>query len=193
MHAATRRRIAVPAALTSGLLLSGLLVWHTSYAAFTSSTGNTANTFASGSVTIGDNDGGTSLFTATALKPGSTDTNCITVNYTGSLPSTVHLSAAYTSAAAGANDLAPYLTFKIEDVSTTGTCAAATANSEIAASSTNLQTKVAALTAPGATIGWNSAANGDSKRYRFTYTLQDVDAAQNKTAGVGFTWTASSN
>ena len=192
MRGINRRRVAVPVAIATGFLASGLLVWHTSYAAFTASTSNTGNSFSSGSVAISDNDSGTALFTATALKPGSTDQNCITVTYNGTLPATVKLSAAYTSGDATTNALAQYLTFKIEDVALTGTCAAAT-GTEIAAASTTLATKVTALAAPGISIGWNSAANGDQKRYRFTYTLQDDNNAQSKTASVGFTWTAANN
>ena len=192
MRGTHRRRVAVPVAIATGALISGLLVWHTSYAAFTASTSNTGNSFASGSVAISDNDAGTALFTATGLKPGSTDQNCVTVTYNGTLPATVKLSAAYTSGDATTNTLAQYLTFKIEDVALAGTCAAA-AGTEIAAASTTLASKVTVLAAPGISVGWNSAINGDQKRYRFTYTLQDDNNAQSKTAGVGFTWTATNN
>lgn len=196
MRATTRRRIAVPVAITSGLLLSGLLVWQTSYAAFSANTENAGNNFQSGSVSISDNDSNSALFNATALKPGSTATNCITVAYTGSLASNVRLTAAYTTGDATTNALAQYLNFKIEDIPLTGTCDTPTGGTptEILASDTTLQAKVASLTpAAGVDLGWNAATNGAQKRYRFTYTLQDNNSAQDKSANVGFTWTARSN
>ncbi|WP_285596552.1 hypothetical protein [Kineosporia sp. NBRC 101731] len=195
MRAATRRRIAVPAAIVSGVLVSGLLVWHTSYAAFTASSANLGSSFQAGSVAISDNDAGSALFTATAISPGASAQNCITVTYGGTLPGSVRLAAAYTdTVTAGANDLAQYLTFKIEEVGLTGTCDTPSGMTavEILASATTLATKVSGLAAPGSDINWNSASNGQQRRYRFSYVLQDNNNAQNKTAGVGFTWTASS-
>lgn len=193
MRAAIRRRIAVPAAVTSGLLASGLLVWHTSYAAFTASTSNSGNTFSSGSVQLSDNDSGSALFTATALKPGSSDVKCIDVTYTGTLPSTVKLSAAYTDNTAASTALAPYLDFTIEEIATSDTCATPTGTrTAIDATDTTLAAKVTALAAPGMAIGW-SPSTTETKRYRFSYTLQDTNNAQNKTASVSFTWTATSS
>ncbi len=194
MHATTRRRIAVPAAITSGLLLSGLLVWHTSYAAFTASTSNNANTFGAGSVSLTDNKNGTAMFTAATLKPGSTDSQCITVNYTGNVASTVKLSAAYTDGTAASTGLAPYLDFTVQEIGLTDNCTSPTGTlTAIDGADTTLATKVTGgLAAPGASLGW-SPSSSESKRYRFTYTLQDNNAAQSKTASVGFTWTATSS
>lgn len=194
MRATTRRRIAVPAAITSGLLLSGLLVWHTSYAAFTASTGNPANTFGAGNVSLTDNKNGTAMFSASALKPGSTDSQCITVNYTGNVASTVKLSAAYTDATAASTGLAQYLDFTVQEIGLADNCTTPTGTlTAFDATDTTLATKVTGgLAAPGVSLGW-SPSSSESKRYRFTYTLQDNNAAQNKTASVGFTWTATSS
>ena len=168
------------------MLVSGPLVWHTSYAAFTASTSNSGNTFSSGNVQLSDNDSGSALFTATALKLGSSDAPCIDVIYTGTLPSTVKLSAASTA-------LAPHLDFAIEEIGTSDNCASPTGTrTAIDMADTNLATKVTALTAPGIAIGW-SPSTTQTKRYRFSYTLQDNNAGQNKTASVGFTWTATSS
>ena len=60
-------------------------------------------------MTLSDNDSGSALFNATGLKPGSTDTKCIQVSYTGSLASTIRLYAANTS---GTN-LAQYMDMTI--------------------------------------------------------------------------------
>lgn len=192
MRATTRRRIAVPAAVTSGLLVSGLLVWHTSNAAFSSSTANTPNTFRSGSVVLDGADSGGAMFTASGLKPNSTETACVVVNYKGSLPGSVALSAAYNG---GDNALAPYLDFTIEEVSNGAeSCTAATRTTEFLAAQTKLSGKVTALAAPGVALGWTPSGSAtESKRYRFKYTLADDNAAQNKSASVAFTWTATNS
>ena len=68
------------------------------FAAFSGTTTNPNNSFAAGTVTIEDNDGGTALFSnAVKQKPGDYD-RCIKVKYTGSLDATVKL---YSSAISG--------------------------------------------------------------------------------------------
>lgn len=83
---------------TRKLLLTTLVVGATSavaglgvFAAFTATTSNTANSIASGTVTIADNDASTALYTLTNMGPGSSTQRCIKVTYTGSLPATVKL------------------------------------------------------------------------------------------------------
>jgi len=61
------------------------------YSSFTSTTSNTGNSFAAGSVVLGDNDSNTAMLSLTNAKPGVSDTSCIKVTYTGSLSSTVRL------------------------------------------------------------------------------------------------------
>lgn len=80
------------------LLLSTLVVGATTavagvgvFAAFTAQTQNLNNSIDSGTVTIGDNDSGLTLYTLTNQGPGATNQRCIRVTYTGSLPSTVKL------------------------------------------------------------------------------------------------------
>ncbi len=85
-----KMRIITLITLTIGLAinLSGMGTW----AAFTSSTSNTGNSFTSGTVVLTDDDGGSSsMFTATNIKPAETFTRCIAVSYTGSLPANVTL------------------------------------------------------------------------------------------------------
>lgn len=89
----TRTRKVLLTVLTVGIAgaLAGLGV----FSAFSSTTSNPGNTFAAGSVTIGDNDGDSALFSnAVASEPGDYD-RCIKVTYTGTLAATVKL---YTSA-----------------------------------------------------------------------------------------------
>ena len=73
------------------------------FAAFSSTTTNTSNSFAAGTVVITDNDAGAAMYTLTNHKPG-VGTQCINVSYAGSLASDVRL---YSPAIAGtgANDI----------------------------------------------------------------------------------------
>ena len=79
------------------------------FAAFSSQTDNPGNNVTAGSVTLADNDGGTALYSINNAKPGSTQTSCIRVNYTGSLDADVKL---FTPSTIG--DLGPHVTLKVE-------------------------------------------------------------------------------
>jgi hypothetical protein len=81
-----------------------------SFSAFTSQADNDNNRVSAGSVTLTDNDGGsTPLYDITNAKPGDTQTSCIRVAYSGSLPATVKL---FTPSTIGA--LGPQVNLKIE-------------------------------------------------------------------------------
>ena len=62
------------------------------FAAYSATTSNTGNSFGSGSVAIGDNDGGSAaLYSGSNKKPGDSVTSCIQVTYTGTLAAGVRL------------------------------------------------------------------------------------------------------
>jgi predicted ribosomally synthesized peptide with SipW-like signal peptide len=78
--------------------LAGAIAGFGVFAAFSSTTSNPSNSFQAGTVTIGDNDGGTALFSNAVPKgPGNHD-RCVKVTYSGTLDATVKL---YTSAITG--------------------------------------------------------------------------------------------
>ncbi len=79
------------------------------FAAFTASTSNTGNSFAAGTLTFSDNDGGTALITVSNLKPGDFMTRQIVVTNDGSLDANV----AATLVTSG--DLAPVLDVTVEE------------------------------------------------------------------------------
>ena len=58
---------------------------------FSATTQNSGNEISSGTVTLGDNDAGSSLFNVTGAKPSDSWTRCIKVTYNGSIPALVHL------------------------------------------------------------------------------------------------------
>ena len=78
------------------------------YSAFTSTTTNSGNSFASGSVTLADNDSGAAMYSVSNRKPGDSVTQCIRVDYTGTLDADVKL---YTPSAIGS--LGPYIDVQV--------------------------------------------------------------------------------
>jgi hypothetical protein len=89
-------------AIVAGVM--GSLVALGVFGLFSATTQNSGNEISSGTVVLGDNDAGSSLFNVTGARPGDSWTRCIKVTYNGSLPAQVHL---YIQNATG--ELAKYL------------------------------------------------------------------------------------
>lgn len=183
-------------AVMAGLLGSGAMVWQGSQAAFTATTANAGNSWSSGQVVLGDDDSNAALFaTLTGLKPGAgatgTGTKCIKVTYTGNLATTVKL---YTTAASYAGTLGTYLDMVIDEGSTVGdfsTCTGFVVSNNIYTGT--LANFASTKTSHANGVGtWGPSVNPTVMVYRFKWTLQDTDSAQNKTAGIGFTFEAQS-
>ena len=102
------------------LLVMGVAIGSTT-AAFSANTSNANNTIATGTVAVGDNDGGSSpVVTLSNARPGDTSTGCMKVTDTGSLSSSVRLYATVTGTGLG-----QYLDLKITRGSSTdpfGSC-----------------------------------------------------------------------
>lgn len=182
----SRRAMAYRAlAMVASLAFVSVLIMTSSRAAFVDTTDNTSNQFSAGTVVLTDDDAGSVLFNVNNLAPTQTRTNCIKVDYTGSLAANVHLYGA------ASGTLAPYLNVVIE-VGAGGTynnCTGFTPGSTLysgtlsafAASRTNYLNGLA---------GWNGATNPSSRTYRIAVTLQDDNAAQGLSASADFTWEA---
>jgi hypothetical protein len=91
-----RRRVVRATAPAFGLLAAGLLVWQGSYAAFSATTVDTNNAWATGSLALTNNGGGavysastSATFGGNNLKPGSTGTTCLTVKSVGTSAGTL--------------------------------------------------------------------------------------------------------
>ena len=82
-RASSVRRKVLGSMVVLGLV--GLIVGAGTWSAFTATTANPNNTFAAGTVTIGDNDANGAMFSLAGLIPGNSDSGCIQVTYTGSL------------------------------------------------------------------------------------------------------------
>jgi predicted ribosomally synthesized peptide with SipW-like signal peptide len=166
------------------------------YSAFSATTTNSGNSIAAGTVVLGDNDVNQAMYGVTNQKPGDTFQQCIKVDYTGSLSSTVKL---YTASTIGS--LGQYIDLQIRTGSGSPTFPGCSGFSPDGAdlyngtlanfASTYTNWSNGLLDAgPGAASSW---VNGNSVVYRFTLTLQSSapDAAQNLSTGShAFTWEA---
>ena len=168
------------------------------FSAFSSTTSNSSNTYAAGTVYLADDDAGSAMYTVTNQKPGDVVTRCIRVTYTGTLAADVKL---YTTSTI--NALGGYVDLKVERGSMSGTttfpnCTGYSADSTIfnntlsnfAATATGYSSGLSAY--PAAQTQWN---NGDSLVYRFTLTLQDNNSANGGSSALttgahSFTWEA---
>jgi hypothetical protein len=191
------RKILAKGVLPIGILASAGLVWQSSYAAFSGTTTNGGNTWTAGTVKLTDSANGTAMLNAVGLKPGSNGTACIKLTYGGSLAAATKLYVATGDlTTATPSSLAPYLTLKVDEgtgIDPGCTDFAPTANDYNPTSSTTatLSTFAAAANNFANGVGaWTPAGVGATKTYRFTWTVQDDNAAQGLNATVKFTWEA---
>jgi predicted ribosomally synthesized peptide with SipW-like signal peptide len=163
------------------------------YAAFSSSTSVSSNTYSAGTVFVSDDDAGGAMWSVSGQLPGATVTRCIRVTYTGTLDADVKL---YTTS--GASALDPYLTLTVEEGSMPGgtafpACAGFSSESTLYAGS--LSDFKASRTGyasgdpayPGAQSRWNQ---NDSLVYRFSVQLGSSYAAQGLSSTIALTWEA---
>jgi hypothetical protein len=156
------------------------------FSAFSSQASNPNNRVSSGTVTLGDNDGGVALYDFTNAKPGDSQTSCIRVAYSGSLDANVRL---YTPDTIGS--LGQYVNLTVEPGSQASpsfpSCTnfsadgAAIFNAALSTFPTTYSGGVVDF--PGAGSAWE---NGDAVVYRVTATLSASapDAAQGLTTGL---------
>jgi hypothetical protein len=204
------------AAVPVGLVLSAALTWTSTYAAFSASTGNTGNSWQTGSVVLADGDSGAALFTSasdSALQPGSTSSRCIRVDYTGSLDVDLRLYVA--TPVSGAVSLDPYLVMSVErgtDVTDSTTVAAdcSTGFTPTATPTFLYNTHQAddpaaddyrtladlktdhADHATGLVVDQAVTAPGSHLTFKITYSVKDDNAAQSSQSSATFTWEARS-
>jgi hypothetical protein len=180
------------------MLFSTALVFTATSAAFTDTTSNTGNQWATGTVVLTDDHqpAGT-LFSLSDVKPGDTGFQCITVTYSGSLAATVRLYIPTTYTGYGTG-LDQYLTLAIEEGGDAGNCATFVGGTSLAATQT-LAVMAGAHNnfATGLASNWTINAGGGSvtRADKVTWALPAGTgaAAQGLTASnVSLTWEAQS-
>jgi len=183
-------------AFALSLLLVGFLVVTGSRAAFTDTTDNTGNSWATGTVALSDDDTTLAMFNASGLKADDVIENCLRVTYDGTLDSDVELYAAGLTGTLGT-----YLDLQIEigdggSFASTATAAGTVPCSGFVADvggpiySGTLASFAAARTDFGSGVGTWGPSAGEFKTYRFLVTVQDDNDAQGLAAGLGFVWEA---
>lgn len=83
------RKVGTVIATPIAVVVAAALIWQSSYAAFTGTTRNSGNNWATGSVALTDDDAGSARFQASDLVPGQTETKCITLTANASVPGVV--------------------------------------------------------------------------------------------------------
>jgi predicted ribosomally synthesized peptide with SipW-like signal peptide len=193
-----RRSVLILAAIALVVAIGGAQTW----AAYTATTASNANSFASGTVALTDNDSGAALLTLATAVPGDTDIGCITVTYTGSLASAVHLYGTTSPAGTG---LDAYLDLRIRRGTFTGAAPAFDACTNFTPDATNYgagsgvvydgtllaypDDHAGGIVDPPAG-GAESWTTGESHVYELRVTLRNDIAAKGKNATQTFTWEA---
>lgn len=190
-----RRKIIMTTALVA---LVGTVVGIGTFSAFSSTTSNSGNTFAAGTVYLTDNDAGSAMYNVSAGSPGTSVVKCIKLTYGGTLASDVKL---YTLSSVGA--VASQIDLTIEKGTSSGSpsfpgCGTFTAESTVytgtlgafGSARNSYANGVAAF--PASQSAWNQ---NDTLVYRFTLTLQDDNSANGgatplSTGSHAFTWEA---
>lgn len=188
--------------LLVGVVVVGLLAtvggWAT-FAAFSSTTSNTGNTFAAGTVHLSDNDADAVMYNVSNQKPANAVTKCIKVTYGGSLDATVKLYASTVGTVGNYIDLTVTpgtgdITFPDCTGFTADTGGAIYTGTLKGFADTHASYATGLADNPGATATkW--VAN-DAVVYRFVLTLQDNNSANGGASGAlstgahSFTWEA---
>ena len=185
--------IAIPAAVA----VSGLVVAQASYSAYSATTVNPTNNWATGTVALTDDDANTAAFTAANLKPGATGTKCLVLTSTGSLASTVKL---YATTPASTKNLAANINLTITQ-GTGGSFGSCTGYTPLATGATLYTGTLDGFgsTYTGYATGLGSWAPtgtaNESRTYQITYTVNGnaPDTTQGGTASLGLTFEAQNN
>jgi hypothetical protein len=169
-----------------------------SLAVLSAQTRNPSNLFSTGTVIIGDNSGGSTLFTLSAADPGSSASGCIKVTSTGSVASTVTL---YGSSS---GSLAPYINLTVtrgtDSSPSYASCTNFTADGTnylgsgngviysgtLAAYPTSYATGIVDPLAASP----ESWTQNEAHSYKITATLASNNAAQGLSTTATFTWEA---
>ena len=197
-HTPPRRRrdivasnVRIAAAVTACALVSYAVVGQTR-AAFNDTTTNSGNAFAAGTVVISDNDSASAMFNTSGMQPGTVDTSCILVTYSGSL--TAAAIKMYGTTSFTGTNLAPYLDVDIDLGTGTGAtafddCTGFSKTSDLYAGTLSNYSATYTNWASGLAV-WNPSSTPESNWVRFSVTLQDDNNAQGADASATFTWEA---
>jgi hypothetical protein len=193
-----RGKLALTAAV---LVMLGVVGVAEVVAAFRATAQNDGNTFASGTVSLTDNDDDTAMLSLSAAMPGASDTGCIKVTFDGSLPSTVRLYGTTTG-----TGLDQYLDLKVTRGVYSGSEPSFDSCTNFQPDSTNYIGAGNGVVYNGTLEGYPDSygsglsdptsaspetwTNGEVHVYKFEVTLQSDVQAEGRNASQTFTWEA---
>jgi hypothetical protein len=175
-------------------VLGGLAAFG-AFSAFSDTTSNDNNQFATGSVSIGDN-ATSPLYDVQDATPGATSTDhCIKITYTGSLPASVRL---YRSGFTGAStpSLSPFITLDVtKGTGTQEDCSDFSGSTSVysgllSAFATDWNSGLS-LTNAAASAAWSQ---NNAVTYKFSASVANDPTAEGLATGThSFTWEARNN
>jgi hypothetical protein len=203
MHAPSprARKIAGLSAAPIAVLVAGVMVWQGSTAAFTATTRNAGNSWATGQVALTDDDAGRAGFTVEDLVPGATGEKCIEVTSNSTVAGEVR---AYTQNLSGsAAGLEDHIDLRVER-GTGGSfesCDGFTpVPGALPAQSLTTLSQANRDYATGGAIWDTEGRAGESSTYRGTWTFDtegltqsQIDALQGSRVSVDLVWELQSN
>jgi hypothetical protein len=197
---ARTRKIVMFAAAPLAVLIAGGMVWQGSQAAFTASTRNAGSSWATGNVTLTDDDLGAAAFTVENIVPGQTGQKCIVVTSQSNVPGEVR---AYTQNLITSKGLENRIYFDLEQ-GTGGSFNDCTGFTPTANQVPELPlSTLASVNRDFATGGapWRTAGTaGEKQSYRGTWRFDttglsqdDINALQGARVGIDLVWELQSN
>lgn len=190
----TSRRLTAALATPVAILAGAAMIWQASYAAFSGTTRSSGNSWSTGSVALTDDDAGTARFQAANLVPDATDTKCIKVTATATVPGVVKGYALHLlSSPQGLED---HILISVRAGSGGGfnSCTGFTAD-ETLLTGMPLSTLATFSDYAHGMGGWNVSAGTQSRTYEVTWrfdttglTQSQLDALQGAQTGIDIQW-----
>jgi hypothetical protein len=194
----TRKTVTVLATPIAVLAAAGL-IWQSSYSAFTGTTRNSGNNWATGAVALTDDDAGSARFQAGNLVPGDTDTKCIKVTANATVPGVVKGYAI--NAVTSPQGLENYIKISVAEGTGGGfgTCAGFVSEGSTIPDQSLASLATYSNYANGAG-SWAVTPGSQSKTYQITWkfdasglTQSQIDQLQGAQTGIDFQWELQSN
>ncbi|WP_028473244.1 hypothetical protein [Nocardioides alkalitolerans] len=188
-------KIATVAATPVAVLVAGALVWQSSYAAFSGTTRNSGNDWATGAVSLTDDDAGSARFQVGTMTPGDTETKCIRVTANTTVAGTVKGYAI--NPVTSPQGLENYVKVKVTsgDGGGFGTCSGYVEENTVIPAGTSLKALALFDEYADGVGGWDVPAGTTSRTYAITWTFDttglnqaQVDQLQGAHTGIDFQW-----
>lgn len=179
--------IAIPMAL--GLVGVSAVVWQSSSAAFSATTDNAGNSWATGTVALSDDDSASAMFSVGSMLPGDTGSKCIQLTYTGTQNAVVKL---YQTAATGTT-LRPYIDLVITEGTggNFGTCTGFTPGTAIFTGTLdNFVTNRTDYTSGAGTSNQMSTSSTRTYKIDWTFNASAPNNTQGQSSTATFQWEA---